>query len=237
MKKSKNLLLFSFFILNPNIAHPLYYPNTDNLELQEKTNLSSKQLTEILNFIKKKENLHVPSWQPGYNTVTNLIKENNLKVGCEIGVAFGTQSLHILQNASIDKLYAIDPYKHFSSEVYDDGMNLNQNYFNVLYYIVRNRLNTFTNKVELIRKTSVEAASDIADFSLDFVYLDANHSYEAVKQDLAAWYNKVKTQGFLIGDDYDHPNFPGVKKAVDGFFSEKNIPVVNPYPGKWYIQK
>jgi len=62
---------------------------------------------------------------------------------------------------------------------------------------------------------SVQAARHFADASLDAVILDADHTYEAVRDDLAAWVPKVKPGGIVVGDDYRHPVYPGVAMAVD----------------------
>ena len=68
-----------------------------------------------------------------------------------------------------------------------------------------------------IRSPSVEAASRFEDNTLDFVFIDASHEYEDVKNDINAWLPKVKNGGILAGHDYylGDDYFPGVKKAVD----------------------
>lgn len=55
-----------------------------------------------------------------------------------------------------------------------------------------------------IRKRSVEAAADYEDASLDFVFIDADHSAEAVEADVRAWLPKVKPGGVLAGHDADY---------------------------------
>jgi cephalosporin hydroxylase len=67
--------------------------------------------------------------------------------------------------------------------------------------------------VRVIQKESTKAAADFADQSLDFVFIDANHSYEHVKADIEAWKPKMKVGGMLSGHDYGEPC--GVKQAVD----------------------
>jgi hypothetical protein len=56
---------------------------------------------------------------------------------------------------------------------------------------------------ELLRLTSTEAAVTVPDRSLDFVYIDANHAEEFVREDLVAWAPKVRSGGCLCGHDYD----------------------------------
>jgi predicted O-methyltransferase YrrM len=66
----------------------------------------------------------------------------------------------------------------------------------------------------------VDAAASFSDESLDWVYIDGDHSYEAVKRDLEAYYRVVKPGGFIAGDDYGAANGwfgDGVTRAVDEF--------------------
>jgi predicted O-methyltransferase YrrM len=52
---------------------------------------------------------------------------------------------------------------------------------------------------------------------IDYLYVDADHSYEAVQADLRAWVPHVKPGGLILGDDYGHHSFPGVARAWDEF--------------------
>lgn len=65
--------------------------------------------------------------------------------------------------------------------------------------------------VKPLRKPSVEAAETFANGSLDFVFIDADHSYAAVCADIAAWSPKLRPDGVLAGHDYDNSN---VQRAV-----------------------
>jgi len=69
------------------------------------------------------------------------------------------------------------------------------------YDVARDRLAMYG--CALVKKHSVEAARDIPDGSLDFVYIDANHWYEYVVADLAAWVPKVRSGGIVAGHDYE----------------------------------
>lgn len=50
--------------------------------------------------------------------------------------------------------------------------------------------------------------------SLDFCFIDADHAYESVQRDIAAWRPKIKPGGILAGHDYDHERYPSVVRAV-----------------------
>ena len=64
------------------------------------------------------------------------------------------------------------------------------------------------------RKTSLDAAAEFGDATLDAVYIDAAHDYEPVKADILAWRPKLKSGGVLAGHDYGK-HAPGVIKAVN----------------------
>lgn len=71
----------------------------------------------------------------------------------------------------------------------------------------------FKYRYKIVRGSSVEMARKYDDQYFDFVYLDADHSYESVKSDILAWRSKIKVGGWLCGHDYNV--FPGVNKAVN----------------------
>lgn len=68
--------------------------------------------------------------------------------------------------------------------------------------------------VALLVTDSLNAAALFSDASLDWVHLDARHDYASVKADIAAWLPKVRSGGWLSGDDYDPVKWPDVVQAV-----------------------
>jgi predicted O-methyltransferase YrrM len=86
------------------------------------------------------------------------------------------------------------------------------------------------------RRTSAEAASELRDDSLDFVFVDAEHTHDAVTRDLAAWWPKVRPGGLLAGHDYAH--FEGVTAAVDEFVANRGLRrVFRTSRSSWLIYK
>lgn len=63
----------------------------------------------------------------------------------------------------------------------------------------------------------MQAAGEIADGSLDWVYIDGDHTYDAVRNDIATYTRKLRSGGWLTGDDYQARGkyHGGVKDAVD----------------------
>lgn len=70
---------------------------------------------------------------------------------------------------------------------------------------------------------SVDAAKKFKDESLDFVFIDAGHEYDAVKEDILAWFPKVKPGGILAGHDLypTEPTWGDVHKVVEELFPNK----------------
>jgi hypothetical protein len=73
------------------------------------------------------------------------------------------------------------------------------------------------NYITTIRADSKEAHKQFENESLDFVFIDGDHSYLGCKSDLKNWFPKIKKNGIIAGHDYNEPTC-GVKKAVDEFF-------------------
>jgi hypothetical protein len=80
-------------------------------------------------------------------------------------------------------------------------------------------------KVEFLLGPSVQMARRIPDGTLDLVFIDADHSEAAVRQDIAAWRGKLRPGGVLAGHDYGSHRHTGVKLAVDEIFRDNAEPV------------
>lgn len=94
-------------------------------------------------------------------------------------------------------------------------------------------------RASIIRKLSVEAAGDVPDASLDFVFIDADHSYEGCKADIEAWLPKLKPDGLLCGHDYGNEKFPlfGVDRAVNEFVRENKYELELGENYTWFARK
>jgi hypothetical protein len=122
----------------------------------------------------------------------------------EVGTWEGDFSAALLRLTNCRKLYCVDPYKHFDDDSYPDGMNkLTQVEFDAKFAKTKQRLETeFGDRVIMLRLTSLEAAKLFENGSIDFVYIDGNHDYKAVLEDVLTWYPKLKSSsGVLCGDD------------------------------------
>lgn len=175
-----------------------------------------------LSHIQQKYNLDLNQRSPipipdfGRNQLAVLFKELDFKRGVEIGVASGWYS-KILCRANRDaEIYGVDPYE--PQEGYID-YKLRAT-FAKLEAKAHARLDEYPN-YHFLRKTSAEALDDFEDGSLDFVYLDGDHCFEAVTFDMAKWSKKLRKGGILAGHDYAKHKKQGVKihvvQAVRGY--------------------
>jgi len=143
-------------------------------------------------------------------------------VGVEVGVAEGEFAETILQLGKVSKLYGVDPFKPL--EGYRDYVF--EKTFQRLYDTTMRTLMPYTNWM-LIQETSMEAVKHFDDNSLDFVYIDADHSYEHVLQDITEWAKKVKPGGIVSGDDYvrrkGQDQYYNVVDAVDKYVADNNL--------------
>ena len=93
-----------------------------------------------------------------------------------------------------------------------------------IFPIFKNNLSPVWNKINPVQSSSLKAAERFEDKSLDFVYIDAAHDYENVKNDIKAWLPKIKDMGLIAGDDYA---WEGVAKAVKETFKDNFIVEAN----------
>lgn len=107
---------------------------------------------------------------------------------------------------SIEHLDESDPTKYDPILKEEDG----------LYNEYLKNIEPVKHIINSIRMTSVEASKLYKDESLDFVFIDAAHDTESVKEDIAHWFPKVKKGGILAGHDYTWSS--EVQNAVHSFF-------------------
>ena len=174
--------------------------------------------------------------------LTNMLIDYKLHgYGVEIGVKQGEFSKHLLEHWRCMKLYLVDPWETQDSAVYDETHHDHSTDF----LTCLNNIKPYDGKYEIVRDYSHNAYKEFKDEYFDFIYIDANHSYDAVKEDLEKWYPKLKQGGLIAGDDYTHtaeePNLFngytfGVKKAVDEFarIHKKNVSI--DLTGEWYYK-
>jgi len=151
----------------------------------------------------------------------------NLVKGAEIGVHRGHNAKSILKELNIDKLYLVDAWLNYEGIEWN-RLNIVENYEFVLKLFKNNK------RVEIIKDLSKNAIEFVNDNSLDFVYIDANHQYKYVRQDITLWSKKVKEGGIIAG--HDIYNFSGILKAVMEICNKESYDFKIEIPD-WYFIK
>lgn len=144
---------------------------------------------------------------------------DGLVTGVEVGVHDGRMSAHLLRLHSGLTLYMVDNWRAWEDqpEHYRATGDPRARLSAAQQEAVLDRALAVTDAYRERRRfwcrDSVEAAALIDDASLDFAFIDADHSYEGVRADIRAWLPKVKPGGLLCGHDWSAA-FPGVVRAV-----------------------
>lgn len=142
----------------------------------------------------------------------------------EVGVHTGDTSEFLLSRLPLLQVNLVDPYvtetscecRYFCSglDEFFLGCDTYTIRKHVLFRNVTKKMQIFGDRANVHRVTSLMAADATPDSSLDLVFIDADHSYEAVKADIKAWTPKVRAGGYVTGHDFAVPKYPGVSRAV-----------------------
>jgi hypothetical protein len=151
----------------------------------------------------------------------------------EIGVWKGANASNCLGRWGhhIKEWHLIDPYNYedYLEDVFTNDRSADKQE-------AQSALAPHADKCVWVEDYSYNVVDNYQDNSIDFLYVDGNHSYEAVLQDITLYYPKVKSGGLIIFDDYSEP---GVEKAALEFCSSigKQITETSSAPGQAFIVK
>lgn len=174
-----------------------------------------------------------------------FLKNNYLKDNInilEIGVFEGSYSLKIYQTFLNSSLYLLDTWKTNDNDFY---YSVRPNTVENAFAVAKSRFEN-KDKVFFIIENSKIAHQKYNDNFFDWIYIDADHSYDAVKNDLQNWYPKLKNKGIMSGHDWDaNPNMQeynmfGVQKAITEFIGDKSIDLNltnEKYHKSWFFVK
>ena len=157
-----------------------------------------------------------------------LLAELGFKVGCEVGLFRGRNARAMFRAIPGLRLYGIEPYadqpystRHKTVPRYERNRRM-----------MTDRLKD--SNITVIEKFSETAVQDIPYDSLDFVYIDGDHSYDYVMTDIILWSRRVRPGGIVSGHDYilpgdyRHKFDINVKDAVDNYTAIHKI-------DNWYL--
>lgn len=142
--------------------------------------------------------------------------------GAEIGVRKGKFSRVLCEANPRLHLLCVDPWmpygrKKYTKEVQDH-----------IFEVCKENLKTYN--VKFMRKTSMEAVKEVPYYSLDFVYIDGNHIFDYVMEDIIHWSKRVKSGGIIACHDFHYGSNVEVVMAVEAYVKAYHI-------DPWYVTK
>lgn len=151
--------------------------------------------------------MKVTDYSPRTGYIESYLTGNSL-MGVEIGVDVGAHAESLLIYCDIKKIWLIDPWPNKYMEGFCAG-----------------RLAKWRNKICMEKTTSLMGADLFGVNMLDFVYLDQEHDYNSVREDLRIWWGKIREGGIMGLRNYNGNE--GLRKAADEFIQGKRHEVEN----------
>jgi hypothetical protein len=170
-------------------------------------------------------------------------------IGAELGVWRGFSTLKFARNAAL--VHAVDAWSPVAYENSDEHGDYNayleryeklvgskdpadfQTFYDHIYTETLNRFNGVPN-IQVHRMTT-DQWFEKQKLQLDWIYVDASHSYDGCLSDLRKSLKLIKSGGKLYGDDYGK-NKQGVTDAVDDFIKETGLTLNNFYTDQYEIK-
>jgi methyltransferase family protein len=151
-------------------------------------------------------------------TLVQLLKKHQWKAGAELGIDEGILSRMLLDASPELNLIGVDNFTlnpQFRAQV--EAMQ-----------------KEYAPRYRVLAMDTDDASVLVDDYSLDFVFIDANHSEERTFQDIQHWRAKVKPGGWFGGDAYNPTWYPQVPKAVHRVYRRSEVEVL---PGRvWGVR-
>ena len=225
-EKNRRCLLAGFFVAfitamlyyTFNLSSSSFHDITD-IQLLKASSIQKGVVTEALESIQKQGNFDRFAWN-------KVITHAQLQRGAEVGVWKGAFAENMLTKATgLTEYILVDPWEHL--EDWNKPFNVKQREFDAVYQeaMKRTKNGPHGNKVTVLRGKSHVQAAQVPDESLDFVYIDGDHTLKGIVIDLVTWYPKVKIGGLVSGDDFDQEDC----NAQDGVDPTMVKPVVKAF--------
>lgn len=166
-----------------------------------------------------------------YQEFYDFVAKKDFQKYVEVGVWKGHSIIYLankLKTKNVE-IFAVDLWD--DTYKYDDVPELKKQK-KYIYDIYQENVKRakLEGKIHNIKTFSWQGARYFRNKSVDFVFIDADHSLDSVTKDINAWLPKIRENGIIAGHDYFNPC--GVKKAVDKIFGDS----VHFYGSCWYVE-
>lgn len=159
-----------------------------------------------------------------WKVISDICEAQGYRFGAELGVKEGRFTQHLLSRFPDMRMIAVDLWSprpevkgRRGGETYEDWD------FDAIKAEFEGRIAPFANRCTVLQTSTVDATNELGDEDLlDFVFIDAEHTYEGVSADIATWRGLVRDGGLIAGHDFNH-KWPGVQKAVLEAFNPLDV--------------
>ena len=153
------------------------------------------------------------------NDLASLFAELGFTRGAEIGVKDGAFSLHLCQTIPDLQLICVDPWKEYAADPRSEAQEKQERLFSQAC----EKLKPYSVSIHRMASMAwIHAGCDVFGI-LDFIFIDANHTFDFVMQDIIEWSKLVRPGGLVSGHDYYRTRWSGVVDAVDAYTNAHQI--------------
>lgn len=162
-------------------------------------------------------------------------------IGAEIGVHEGDHALSLLENLDMKKLYLVDCWTY-----YPEYESNTKEYMDVVITgledaekVTRRRMKKYGDRVEIIKEYSGSCLNQLPN-NMDFIYIDANHEYKYITEDMKNFWKKIRVGGIMGGHDFYngyHRICNDVIRAVCKFAVENKLQLRTDMPDWWFMKE
>jgi Methyltransferase domain len=132
---------------------------------------------------------------------TSFLRAAGVRRVAEVGVMRGAFAAGLLGACeALETYYLIDPWRHLDG--WNKPANLTDERFAQAFREAQAATEPFREKRVMLRGRTSEVIGEVPDQSLDFAYVDGDHTLRGITIDLIALYPKIRTGGFIGGDDF-----------------------------------
>jgi len=157
-------------------------------------------------------------------------------VSCaELGVALADNAASILSLLNVQHLYLIDPYDTFLINYKWKPKIMPLQLQQKRLLIAQRKLKRWTSKCTWLNMPSRKAVVRIPDNSLDFIYIDGDHSYQGFFEDLALYFQKMRKNSIIAGHDFTGDWLEPVRAVLD-FSKEHNLELLTRQADWWMVK-
>ena len=182
-------------------------------------------------------------WQSRLDIWIEFINFHNIQSMVEIGVFRGEFAERILRESESLKTYhMIDSWKNL--EAWNKPANKDNETFERYYLETLDRTDFAVNIRNILRGKTTEVIGEIPDESIDFAYIDGDHTLKGITIDLVSVYPKIRDNGWIAGDDFSrtiwqHPkNFePTLVFPFTAYFAEAMGMILYALPFNQFLLK